>query len=473
MNTTNENKSEHEKMALGGLNSKHELFWMVVSLSLPSMWAQVSSVVMQYIDSAMVGHLGADAAAAIGVTASVTWLFGGLCSALTTGFTVQAAQASGAGEADKAKRIMHHGFWTATVIGIAMATVGLWLSSRLPVWMNADPSIHKEATDYFRIYALSLPFIQLNGYAVGMLQSSGNMRVSGVLTMAMYGMDILFNFILIFPARYVDVLGIRLFVAGMGLGVEGAALGTALSQVVTALLMLYMLLVREPDMRLRKGELFHFGGSSVHSKEILLEALRLGAPIGAEQIVMRGAQITTASMIASLGTVAMATHSLAITAESFAYMPAYGIGLTQVAITGREIGSGDRERAKQVGWAGIRFAAIITIILSTILFIFAPQLMRMLTPDTELIELGTTILRIEAFAELLYGTQLVCTGILQGRGDTLVSSAMVLACLWFVRVPLTMILIRPFGLTGAWLAMSIELCVRGLVFLGRFQFSKR
>ena len=76
--------------------NKKELFWMVVGLSLPSMWAQVSSVVMQYIDSAMVGRLGADGAAAIGVTARVTWLFGGLCSALTTGFTIQASQAGGA-----------------------------------------------------------------------------------------------------------------------------------------------------------------------------------------------------------------------------------------------------------------------------------------------------------------------------------------------------------------------------------------
>lgn len=449
--------------------NRRELFWLVVGLSLPSMWAQVSSVVMQYIDSAMAGRLGADGAAAIGVTASVTWLFGGLCSALTTGFTIQASQAEGAGETEKARDIMRHGLWTATGAGLAMAMVGFWLSGRLPIWMNADVSIHESATAYFRIYAMSLPFIQLNGYAVGMLQSSGNMRVPGVLTMAMYGMDILFNFFLIFPSRYLKLFGFQLWVPGAGLGVEGAALGTALSQVITALLMLFMLLVREPDMKLRKGDLFAFDGY----KESLREAVKLGAPIGAEQVIMRGAQIITASMIASLGTVAMATHSLAITAESFAYMPAYGIGLAQVAITGREIGSGDLKHAKQVGWAGIQFAAIITIVLSVILFLFAAPLMRMLTPDAELIELGTAILRIEAIAELFYGTQLVCTGILQGRGDTLISSGLVLACLWLVRVPLTMILIKPFGLVGAWLAMSIELCVRGILFFGRFQFGKR
>ena len=108
-----------------------------------------------------------------------------------------------------------------------------------------------------------------------------------------------------------------------------------------------------------------------------------------------------------------------------------------------------------------------------VLFLFAPQLMRMLTPDPELILLGTKILRIEAFAELMYGTQLVCAGILQGRGDTLVSSTLMLGSLWLVRVPLSMLLIPPLGLVGAWLAMSIELNVRGILFLLRFQFSKR
>ena len=133
--------------------NKRELFWMVVGLSLPSMWAQVSSVVMQYIDSAMVGRLGADGAAAIGVTASVTWLFGGLCSALTTGFTIQASQAGGARETEKARSIMKHGLWTATIVGVLMTMIGLWLSSRLPIWMNADALIHESATAYFRIYA--------------------------------------------------------------------------------------------------------------------------------------------------------------------------------------------------------------------------------------------------------------------------------------------------------------------------------
>ena len=142
-----------------GSTNKRELFRLVMRLSLPSMWAQVSSVVMQYIDAAMLGHLNADAAAAAGVVASVTWLFGGLCAALTTGFTVQAAQASGGGEQARARGIMRHGLWVAFCVGICMALLGLWLSVRLPVWLGAEASIHGSAARYFQIYAISMPFV--------------------------------------------------------------------------------------------------------------------------------------------------------------------------------------------------------------------------------------------------------------------------------------------------------------------------
>lgn len=452
-----------------GTASKKNLVWLVLRLSLPSMGAQISSVVMQYIDAAMVGHLDTDSAAAVGLVAGVTWLFGGLCTALTTGFTVQAAQAAGAGEEARARGIMRHGLWTALAVGASMAMLGLCLSSRLPVWLRADWTIHEAAVRYFRIYALSMPFVQLNGYGAGMLQSGGNMRIPGLLTMGMYGMDVLFNFFLIFPARSMTLLGTVLFLPGAGLGAEGAALGTALSETITALLMLYFLLLREPSMRLRRGEPFFTPGFAA----ILKRTVRLGSPIALEQVVMRFAQLTVTGMIASLGNAAVAAHSLAITAESVCYMPAYGIDLAQVAITGRGIGSGDKQRTRQMGWAGIGLGSGVTLVLAVLMFCFAPQLMGLLTPEPELIRLGTVILRIEAFAEVPYAVHLICSGILRGRGDTFVSSTMVLGCMWLVRVPLTMLLIPHMGLAGAWLAMSIELCIRGAVFLLRFQFSGR
>lgn len=452
-----------------GNSDRHTLATEVVRMSLPSMWAQVSSVIMQYIDAAMLGHLSADAAAAVGVVASATWLFGGLSSALTTGFTIQAAQAGGGGKLKQARSIMRHGLWTVLVVGLCMTLMGLWLSVRLPIWLGADRSIHDSAARYFQIYAVSMPFVQLNGYAAGMLQSSGNMRVPGLLTAVMYGMDVILNFLLIFPTRQTSLLCCSVTVPGLGLGVEGAALGTALAQAITGVLMLYMLLLREPNMHLRRGERFFAPGLW----SIWRQAFRLGSPIALEQVVMRFAQTTVIGMIAPLGNVAMAAHSLAITAENFAFMPAYGIGLAQTAITGREIGAGDKKRAKAMGVAGIGFAAVITVPLSIVLFVFAPQIMAILTPDEALITLGSEILRIEAFAEMMYGTQLVCTGILQGRGDTLISSTLMLSSLWLVRVPLTALLIGPMGLAGAWLAMCIELNVRGILFMLRFCFSKR
>lgn len=442
---------------------------LVLRLSLPSMGAQISSVIMQFIDSAMVGHLDTDAAAAVGLVGGVTWLCGGLCSALTAGFTVQAAQSAGAGKEIDARKIMHLGLLSALVLSCSMALLGLCLSDFLPIWLRADNSIHKLSIRYFNIYALSIPLIQLNGYSAGMLQSAGNMRTPGICTIAMYAMNILFNFLLIFPSRTVDLCGNTLFIPGAGLGVTGAALGTALAETVAALFLLYKLLISESSMRLRSGEAFLLPDL----KYVLFRAAKIGLPIALEQIVMRFAQLTVVGMIAPLGNAAMAAHSLAITAESFCYMPAYGIGLAQPAITGRSIGSGDKKRTRELGQAGIRLGIWITVILAVIMFCCASQLMRLLTPNAELIQIGAILLRIEAFGVTLYAVHLVCAGILQGRGDTFISSIMVLGCLWGIRVPISMLLIPYMGVSGAWAAMSLELSIRGIIFLLRFRFSNR
>ena len=124
---------------------------------------------------------------------------------------------------------------------------------------------------------------------------------------------------------------------------------------------------------------------------------------------MRFAQLTVVGMIAPLGNAAMAAHSLAITAESFCYMPAYGIGLAQPAITGRSIGSGDKKRTRELGQAGIRLGIWITVILAVIMFCCASQLMRLLTPNAELIQIGAILLRIEAFwGYVVCGTSGLC-----------------------------------------------------------------
>ena len=102
-----------------------------------------------------------------------------------------------------------------------------------------------------------------------------------------------------------------------------------------------------------------------------------------------------------------------------------------------------------------------------LMWVFAPYMIGILSPDEEIRRLGTQILRIEAFAEPLYGASIVAAGVFRGAGETLLSSVLNLLSVWVVRIPLAYFLGARYGLKGAWIAMCTELCVRGTLFLVR------
>ena len=110
----------------------------VIRLSIPAVLAEISSIVMQYIDAAMVGSLGADATAAIGLVTSTTWLFGGLCISFATGFAVQTAHLIGAGREQDARSVLRQAVLCTLLFGLALSAAGIGISRYLPVWLGGD-----------------------------------------------------------------------------------------------------------------------------------------------------------------------------------------------------------------------------------------------------------------------------------------------------------------------------------------------
>lgn len=158
---------------------------LTARLSIPAVVAQISYIIMQYIDAAMVGSLGADAAASIGLVSTTTWLFWGLCVAAASGFSVQVAHRIGAGDFKQARSVLRQALVATTCFSILLAASGTAISGALPLWLGGEESIHGNASLYFLIFSLSLPMLQLNFLAGGMLRSSGNMRVPSILNVAM------------------------------------------------------------------------------------------------------------------------------------------------------------------------------------------------------------------------------------------------------------------------------------------------
>lgn len=429
---------------------------LILRLSLPAILAQISSIIMQYIDASMVGHLGANASASIGLVSSTTWLVGGIITAASMGFSVCVAHRIGAQDERGARVIVRWGLVFNFLFSLVIMAAGILVSPKLPIWMGGDEAIVKDASAYFLVYACSIPVREMLLTSQGMIQSSGNIRVPSILNVIMCALDVFFNALLI--PRF---------------GVMGAALGTAFSFVVITIVMLYMLLVKTPALyTIGRRESERVSLDSFLSNE-LPTALKIAIPVAIDNIIMGFAYVAFTRIVSPFGTVSVAANSFSITAESLCYMPGFGIGVAATTIVGQCIGAKRRDLGKRLGWMAVILGMAIMGFSGFLMWMFAPWMIGVLSPDEEIRRLGTEILRIEAFAEPLYGASIVAAGVFRGAGETLLSSVLNLVSVWVVRIPLAYYLGSMYGLKGAWIAMCSELCVRGTLFLVRLALWNR
>lgn len=422
---------------------------LVWQLSLPAILTQITTIAMQYIDSAMVGALGADASAAIGLVASSTWLFGGVTTAVSAGFSVQVAHRIGAGEDTEARTIVRHGLAAALTLAALLALLGLGICRQLPCWLGGGAEICADASAYFLTFSLMLPFSQLNSLTAGFLQCAGDMVTPSVLNAVMCGLDMVCNALLI-----------------PHFGVLGAGMGTALACALVSLAMAWCCCVRNAQLRLRRGEAHAF------RPEILKKAFRIGAPVAVQEIAMNGAMVASTMILAPLGAAAIAANSFAVTAESLCYMPGYGVGSAATTLVGRSVGAGDAVQARRYGNICTALGGALMGCTGLLMMIFCPFVFRLLTPVAEVRTLAAQALRIGLLAEPLFGVSIAAAGALRGAGDTLVPSLLNLGSIWIVRLGLSLLLVGKLGLRGMWIAMAIELCVRGTLMLWRQKTSK-
>ncbi len=475
---------------------------VVGTLSLPAILAQIAEIIMEYIDSSMVGQLGASASASIGLVASSTWLVGGLLAACGYGFSVQVAHAIGAGDEVRARRVLRQSIVAALIHSIILLLICTTIAPHLPAWLHAEESIHAGGTSYFMVYALFLPVRMLYFLMNSMLQCSGNMKTPSILGTLLCFLDVLYNAVLIFPTRTIVLGGFSLVIPGAGLNVTGAALGTALAYVTCLIPMAYYVCIKSPVLSLRMDRRqmamrqsnpaslqqnttseagnthrVHEAGSPAKIRwipewEVLRKALQIGVPLAMQQAALSVAQVLSTRIVAPLGTVAIAANSFAVTVESFCYMPGYGISSASTMLVGQSFGAKRKDLAKSFAWLTTIAAMILMAILGVIMYFLCPVIFRFLTPDTAVQELGIEVLRIELFAEPLFAASIAVPGALRGAGDTLAPFVIDLFAMWGVRLTLAWFLASRIGLPGVWIAMATELSVRGIIYLIRLARGK-
>ena len=451
-------------------------------LSFPSMMAQLVHIMMQYIDASMVGSLGAHASASIGLVSTTIWLFGSLCSAASVGFYVQVAHRIGACDFAGARQVLRQSFLSCILFALVLSGIGVGISSYLPHWLGGGEDICHDASLYFMFFSMCLPFSMLNSLCAGMLRCSGNMHIPSLLNMGMCLLDVVFNWLLIFPSRtyhlpfnhlpFTDFSSQwsmvngqwSITIPGAGLGVAGAVLGTALAFVICSGLMCYFTVVRSKELSLRQDS-----GTFIPQLSTLREGIRIAAPIAVEHVILCGAQIVSTIIVAPLGTVAIAANSFGITVEALCYMPGYGIADAATTLVGQSLGAGRRLLARSLGRITLGMGMGMMTLMAVVMYTTSPALMTLMTPDPDVQRLTVQILRIEAFAEPMFAASIVCYGIFVGARDTLIPCTMNLSSIWLVRIVLAYFLASTMGLRGVWIAMAVELCFRGIIFLIRFR----
>ena len=415
---------------------------------------------MFYIDAGMVGSLGAEPSAAIGLVEPATWLIFSLVSAVTMGFSVQVAHFIGANDFPKARAVMRHGYVFGLCFSLLMLLIAFLIGPRLPIWLGGGTDIQHDAMVYFLIFSGITPFHLIEYMSGAMLKVAGDMRRPSMMAILMCVLDVIFNYFLIFPTRTISLFGIELTMPGFGAGVAGAALGSLLAFVCVALPLAYYAIFRSPILAWKQDvERFSWRW------QYIWNALKISAPMGLQYLLMNGAQLVSTMIVAPLGNIAIAAHSFAITAESLCYMPGYGISEAATTLVGQSVGADRRDLHRSFAWMTVFLGMIVMAFMGVVMYIFAPEMIGLLSPVTAIQDLGTSVLRIEAFAEPFFAAAIVAYSVCVGAGDTLKPSMINLGSMWLIRLTLAYCLASQYGLRGVWFAMAVELSLRGMMFI--------
>ena len=255
--------------------------------------------------------------------------------------------------------------------------------------------------------------------------------------------NVVLNFFLIYPTR--NIFGIKVF--GVGLGVQGAALASAISFIVGGVLITVALFnhpILSPKGRRLKP-----------NWKVLKPCLKVALPNALQRFGTSLGYVAFAAMINSIGEIATAAHTVANTVESAFYIPGYGMQTAAATLSGNALGAKDKEGIKKLGRTIIIIETILMIISGSLLFIFAESMMGLFIKDIAVIKLGTTVLKMVALSEPFYGIPIIIEGMMQGMGKTITPFIFNIIGMWGVRIVGTFIFINilGFGLVSAWTAM--------------------
>lgn len=420
-----------------------ELAAPILSLALPTMLEQFLATAVQYIDTAMVGTLGTHATAAVGATTTVNWLINGTVSAIGVGFLSYISKACGAGDRDRAKRAAAQAVLVTLIVGIGFTVLALALSTRVPVWMRADPSIQELASQYF--FVMYTPMLARSAILLfgNLFRAVGDSKTPMRVGLMVNLINVAGNLLLIYPTRVWH--GLTLY--GAGWGVVGAAAASAAAYFVGGIV-ITVALWRHPRISPR-------GFSLKPESAILRPCLQVALPNALQRFATSLGYVAFAAMVNSLGETATAAHTIANTVESAFYVPGYGMQMAAATLAGNALGAGEHKKINHLAGMLLTLEVAMMVVSGGLLFLFAPNMMGLFSADAAVIALGAVVLRMVAVSEPFYGVSIILEGMMQGMGQTMLPFVIGVTGMWGVRIVGTFLCTQIFGmgLISAWACM--------------------
>ena len=409
----------------------------------PMVISELGDSLYSITDTYFVSRLGTLALAAVGAGSYISWLFFVVVALFSTGVLVFTAQSYGAKEIEKARRALGE----SIIVGFSLALIIVLivrLISPLIVGLvvGADRELVEITLLYFNTRILGLPFLLVAVSMDSVVRAVGATKYSMITVLSSALLNMILDPILIF--------GLFGFPA---LGVVGAALATIISIIYMLPLELFFLnkLSLLPQLSLEYGH--------------VLKVLKIGAPAALERLVFSVGNNAYISFISRCGSTALAAHQVGIRIESFIYMPGFAFSVAAASLVGQRIGSGNVPEGKRIGLEAAKIAATIMTILGVIVALTAHILVAPFAPNNDVASLARIYLILAGLSEPGLALAMTLGGAIRGGGNTLIPMILNATSLYLFRVLPAALLIGSLGVIGAWIAMFIDVYLRGIIFL--------
>lgn len=414
---------------------RKKLLCSLIVLSVPTIIEQILSTLLQYVDTAMVGHLGEQATASVSITTTITWLVGGVPSAIGVAVLALVSRYMGSKDESAVKSMSKQALILVLVFGILLGGISLLLSPFIPKWMGAEQAIWRQASIYYAIISLPMVFRSASTVLGAAIRATKDTKTPMIISVIANVMNIVLN---------------ALFIYGMDLGVTGAAIGSAISYTFAGVVMY---------AAYRKKAVLYYPLKELKADRVqIMECARVGMPVLGTNVASCFGYVIFASLVSDMGTTTFAAHSIAVTAETIFYIPGYGLRTATSTLIGHALGERDRKKFETVMFLSVFVTMGMMVLNGILLYAAAQPLMQLLTSSSAVAALGARMLRLVAFSEPFFGLMIIMEGILYGLGRTRYAFIVETFSMWGIRILLTLFCVKLWHLPllAVWCCMIAD-----------------